>query len=283
MVKQIEIKDLNYSYDGEKNVLKNLSLEVTKGEFIGIIGRSGSGKSTLLKFFNGILRDSKSSVKILDREINLKTKGLKELRKKVGVVFQFPDEQLFEDRIKEDIVFSLKIHGYSESEIEIELEKIKEIFSLSEEMLEKSANELSGGEKRRASIGGIVIYSPEVLVLDEPTIGLDSESKQKLMDILKKLNEAGKTIIVVSHDLDNLWEKIDRVVYLEEGIKTYDGERIGFLNYLKENKKSNRTVPNYVQLIEENFSEGVLSKKEGLEFLKTQFEIWKSERWRDER
>ncbi|MGL6121207.1 MAG: ATP-binding cassette domain-containing protein, partial [Fusobacteriaceae bacterium] len=129
MAKQIEIKNLTYSYDGEMNVLKNLSLEVIQGEFIGIIGKSGSGKSTLLKFFNGILRDNKNSVKILDKEINLKTKGLKELRRKIGVVFQFPDEQLFEENIKEDIIFALKIHGFSENQIIEELETIKELFS----------------------------------------------------------------------------------------------------------------------------------------------------------
>ncbi|MGL5051578.1 MAG: energy-coupling factor ABC transporter ATP-binding protein [Fusobacteriaceae bacterium] len=278
MAKQIEIKNLTYSYDGEMNILKNLSLEVVQGEFIGIIGKSGSGKSTLLKFFNGILRDNKNSVKILDKEINLKTKGLKELRRKIGVVFQFPDEQLFEENIKEDIIFALKIHGFSEKQIIEELETIKELFSLTENMLEKSAIELSGGEKRRASIAGVVIYSPEILVLDEPTIGLDSQSKKKLMEILKKLNETGKTIIVVSHDLDNLWENIKRVVYLEDGIKAYDGEKKGFLNYSKESKNVNKMLPNYIQIVENNFSKGILTKKEGLEFIKEQFERWQNER-----
>ncbi|MGL4534085.1 MAG: energy-coupling factor ABC transporter ATP-binding protein [Fusobacteriaceae bacterium] len=278
MAKQIEIKNLTYSYDGEMNVLKNLSLEVIQGEFIGIIGKSGSGKSTLLKFFNGILRDNKNSVKILDKEINLKTKGLKELRRKIGVVFQFPDEQLFEENIKEDIIFALKIHGFSENQIIEELETIKELFSLTESMLEKSAIELSGGEKRRASIAGVVIYSPEILVLDEPTIGLDSQSKKKLMEILKKLNETGKTIIVVSHDLDNLWENIKRVVYLEDGIKAYDGEKKGFLDYSQESKNVNKILPNYIQIVEKNFSKGISTKKEGLEFIKEQFERWQNER-----
>lgn len=278
MVKQIEIKDLTYSYDGEKNVLQNISLEIFKGEFIGIIGRSGSGKSTLLKFFNGILRDNKGSVKILGKEIKIKTKGLKELRKKIGVVFQFPDEQLFEENIKEDIIFPLKIYGTPEKKIEMELKKIGEIFALSKEMLEKNANELSGGEKRRASIGGVVIYSPEILVLDEPTIGLDSESKKNLMEILKNLNKMGKTVVVVSHDLDNLWENIDRVVYLEKGKKAFDGKKETFLKYLRETKSDNRIVPNYIQIVERNFNKEVLTKKAALEFIKLEFERWRDER-----
>ncbi|MGL6120146.1 MAG: AAA family ATPase, partial [Fusobacteriaceae bacterium] len=137
---------------------------------------------------------------------------------------------------------------------------------------------LSGGEKRRASIAGVVIYSPEILVLDEPTIGLDSQSKKKLMEILKKLNETGKTIIVVSHDLDNLWENIKRVVYLEDGIKAYDGEKKGFLDYSQESKNVNKILPNYIQIVEKNFSKGISTKKEGLEFIKEQFERWQNER-----
>lgn len=268
MSREIEIKGLEFSYDGKKNILKNIDLEVRKGEFLGIVGRSGSGKSTLLKFLNGILRSDCGDVEILGRKFDTKSKNLKELRKKVGIVFQFSDDQFFEDTIREDIYFAPKVFGMNEKEIEKNFQEVKEIFNLTDEMLSKNFMHLSGGEKRRAAIAGILIYSPEILVLDEPTIGLDSMSKKNLLESLDRLNRSGKTIIVVSHDLDTIWEHIGRVILLKEGQKKFDGDKRQFLDYSFELERDEIILPHYIQKIYEKFGKKIVSKNEILEFLK---------------
>lgn len=277
MAREIEINELIFSYDQKKDILKNIDFQVKNGEVIGIIGRSGSGKSTLLKFLNGILKSDKGRVEILGKKIDTKTKKLKELRRKVGIVFQFADDQFFKDNLKEDIIFAPEIFGMDEKEIQEKFEEVTELFGITEEMLKKNFAQLSGGEKRRAAIAGILIYSPEILILDEPTIGLDSENKKKLMESLDKLKKTGKTIIIVSHDLDNIWEHIDRIVLLKDGEKKFDGSKREYLDYSFARDTAQRILPHYIEMTYEKFGEKFISKEEIFKFLKKEFEGWKVE------
>lgn len=271
MDREIKIRDLSFSYNGKDEILKNINLDICSGEFIGIVGRSGSGKSTLLKFLNGLLRSDKGDIEILGRKIRKDSKNLKEIRKNIGIVFQFSEDQFFENNILEDIMFAPKIFGMEKNEVERELENIKKILHLNQDILEKNIFQLSGGEKRRAAIGGIVVYSPKIIILDEPTIGLDSENKRSLMESLKKLNREGKTIIIVSHDLDNMWDYVERVIYLNRGKIDFDGEKNNFLQHSQNMERNYKIIPKYIEVLEKNFSEIASCKKEALETMKNRY------------
>ncbi|MGL4392895.1 MAG: energy-coupling factor ABC transporter ATP-binding protein [Fusobacteriaceae bacterium] len=275
MAKQIEIKNLYFSYNSDKIALDNISLEVEQGDFIGVIGKSGSGKSTLLRHLNGILKSDKGEIKILGQILNTKSKNLKSLRKKVGVVFQFPDEQLFAETVREDILFAPKNFEIEENIINSELKKIQSIFKITNEMLEENPTELSGGEKRRVAIASVAIYSPEILILDEPTIGLDFENRERLLHSLKKLNENGVTIIVVSHDLDAIWEYTKRIIYMDKGKIMFDGNKKDFINFETESK----FVPTYIEFMQKNnfCSEcAIFSKDEAMKIILSEFVRWKN-------
>lgn len=270
----IRTKNLTFSYDGEKNALENINLEIRKGDFLGVIGNTGSGKSTLLKHMNAIILPQKGEMNILGRKIDGRSKKLKEIRKGVGVVFQFPENQLFAETIKEDINFGPKNFGFSQEEIDSNLDEIKEILGINEEMLEKSAMELSGGEKRRAAIASIMVSKPDVLVLDEPTIGLDYQNRQKLLNRLEKLNKIGITVIIVSHDLHSVWPFLQRIAILEKGKKVFDGDKV---NLLKKRKEFNTFfLPDYIEKLEEldilsGNEERALSKESCLELILEKF------------
>ncbi|MGL4402899.1 MAG: energy-coupling factor ABC transporter ATP-binding protein [Fusobacteriaceae bacterium] len=278
MDREIKIRELNFSYNGKDEILKNINFDIFSGEFIGIVGRSGSGKSTLLKFLNGLLKSDVGNIEILGRKIQKDSKNMKDIRKNIGIVFQFSEDQFFENSILEDIMFAPKIFQMEKSIIGIELENIKKILHLNQEILEKNFSELSGGEKRRAAIGGIVIYSPKIIILDEPTIGLDSENKRSLMESLKKLNQEGKTIIIISHDLDNMWDHVERIVYLNRGKIDFDGEKNNFLKYFQNMKMEHKIVPKYIEILEKNFFEIASSKKEAIEIMKNRYRGDKSEK-----
>lgn len=248
-VLEIKIDKLTYSYNNSQNALENIDLEIRKGEFLGIIGSTGSGKSTLLKHFNAILRSSNGIVNILDRCINDKSKNLKEIRKAVGVVFQFPEEQLFSETVREDILFGPRNFSLGKEETDNSLEKLKKIFNLDDEILNKNSTELSGGEQRRVSIASVMVSNPSILVLDEPTIGLDYKNRCSLLNLLKEINDRGTTVILVSHDLHSVWHLLKRVVILEKGKKIFDGDRLSLLK----NRKNLDTyfLPDYVEKLEE--------------------------------
>ncbi|MGL6063644.1 MAG: energy-coupling factor ABC transporter ATP-binding protein [Fusobacteriaceae bacterium] len=254
MVTQINIEKLFFSYENKTSefILKNINLNVKKGEFLAIIGKSGSGKSTLLKHLNGILKSDIGKVEILDTVINSKSKNLNSLRAKVGVVFQFSDEQLFSETVKDELLFAPSKFNMPLLEQEKALKKIQNIFNISDSMLKKNSLELSGGEKKKISIAGMAIYSPNILVLDEPTIGLDAQSKDALLKCLKVLNDLGTTIIIVSHDLNSIWECVNRVVFMNNGEINFDGNKLEFLNFSKDIDKKMKFLPNYIEILEKN-------------------------------
>lgn len=280
MTNEISIKNLSYEYKSGEKVLNEIDLEVSKGDFIGVIGHTGSGKSTLLKHLNGILRKTSGSVEILGNRIDKESKRLNNIRKRIGVIFQFPEEQLFSETSREDIYFAPRNFKISEEDIAKNLKELIPSLKLTEEILEKPFFELSGGEKRKVSIASIMVSKPEILVLDEPTIGLDYESKEELLKLLKEINDKGTTIIVVTHDLSTMWEYLDRVVLLEGGKKIFDDKKIELLKKKKYFKGKKIFFPEFIEYLDtygllKGNEDRVINKEKALEIIEENLEVIK--------
>ncbi len=216
----IKIENIYYTYMGggpfEKNALHDVNIEIDDGEFIGIIGHTGSGKSTLIQHLNGILKPTKGQVVI--NGIDTKQKNLKELRRQVGIVFQYPEHQLFEETVKKDISFGLLKLGLSQNEIDERVVAAIQSVGLDEAVLDKSPFELSGGQKRRVAIAGVVAMTPQILVLDEPTAGLDPKGRDEIFGYITKLHkDSNMTIILVSHSMEDIARLTERVIVMNEG------------------------------------------------------------------
>ena len=199
--------------------LKNVNLKIEKGSFTAIIGQTGSGKSTLIQHINALLLPTSGEIKIDDYIIsqNNKPQNLKNLRKKSGLVFQFPEYQLFEETIERDIMFGPMNFGIDENSAKEIAKKSLEMVGLDETYLEKSPFDLSGGQKRRVAIAGILAMDPDILVLDEPTAGLDPSGIKEMMNLFKKIHEMGKTVVLVTHDMNHVLEYCDNVVVMNDG------------------------------------------------------------------
>ncbi len=200
--------------------LDGIDLEIDEGSITAIIGETGSGKSTLVQHLNALLLPSKGSLTVVDRTItaNEKPKHLKQLRKRVGLVFQFPEYQLFEETIAQDIAFGPKNFGMNEEDALAKAREMISLVGLDESYLERSPFELSGGQKRRVAIAGILAMDPDVLVLDEPAAGLDPQGAKDMMRLFVKLNrEYHKTILLVTHDMEHVLQYCDEVVVMEKG------------------------------------------------------------------
>lgn len=196
-----------------------MNLKIEKGSFTAIIGQTGSGKSTLIQHINALLLPTSGEIKIDDYIIsqNNKPQNLKSLRKKSGLVFQFPEYQLFEETIERDIMFGPMNFGIDENSAKEIAKKSLEMVGLDETYLEKSPFDLSGGQKRRVAIAGILAMDPDILVLDEPTAGLDPSGIKEMMDLFKKIHEMGKTVVLVTHDMNHVLEYCDNVVVMNDG------------------------------------------------------------------
>jgi len=225
---RIEAKGLNYVYSEKSkalavHALKDITLTVEEGEFFGIIGHTGSGKSTFIQHLNGLIKigKDKGSLNIGEFDLTDKKCDFKGLRAKVGMVFQYPEYQLFAETVKEDVAFALKnfYPDLKQQEIEDRVRAAIETVGLNyERVKDKSPFELSGGQKRRVAIAGVIVARPEVLVLDEPVAGLDPKGKQDFIDLLHYLHgRVVKTIIIVSHDMDTVAEHCDRVAVFAQG------------------------------------------------------------------
>lgn len=219
----ITFKDVEYIYSQDTpfayHALKGVNLDIPKGSFTALIGHTGSGKSTLIQHINALLIPTKGEVDIGDVHITSeeKPKVLKPLRKKAGLVFQFPEYQLFEETIERDITFGPRNFGMSEEEAkEVARQTLKRV-GLDESYLERSPFELSGGQKRRVAIAGILAMDPDILVLDEPTAGLDPQGAKEMLDLFKDFQNSGKTVVMVSHDMNQVLEYCDHVVVMNHG------------------------------------------------------------------
>ncbi|MEF9967363.1 MAG: energy-coupling factor transporter ATPase [Longicatena sp.] len=200
--------------------LVDVDLDITEGKMTAVIGSTGSGKTTLVQHLNALLLPTKGKITIFDRviEAGVQPKKLKSLRKEVGLVFQFPEYQLFEETILKDIIFGPKNFGVSEEEAIKKAREVLKLVDLDESYLDKSPLDLSGGQKRRVAIAGILAMDPKVLVLDEPTAGLDPQGSIQMMNLFKRLNkEFGKTILIVTHDMEHVLNYCDDVVVVRDG------------------------------------------------------------------
>ena len=219
----ITCKNLSYIY-GENTpfeyyALKNVNLDIQEGSFTAIIGQTGSGKSTFIQHINALLLPTDGQITIDKYTISSKEKPekLKQLRKKSGLVFQFPEYQLFEETIEKDIIFGPMNFGTSEEEAKEIAKKVIKMVGLDESYLQKSPFDLSGGQKRRIAIAGILAMDPDILVLDEPTAGLDPQGIREMMDLFKSVHQLGKTVILVTHDMNHVLEYCNEVIVMNEG------------------------------------------------------------------
>lgn len=229
----IQFEHVSHTYSTgtpyEYKALYDINLDIEEGKITAIIGMTGSGKSTLVQHLNALLLPEKGTIRILDRTITAgeKPKNLKSLRGDVGLVFQFPEYQLFEETVIKDVAFGPKNFGASEEEAIKKAKHALSMVGLPAETYEKSPLELSGGQKRRAAIAGILAMDPKILVLDEPTAGLDPLGTVSMMSLFSKLNrEMGKTVLIVTHDMEQVFKYCDNVVVVENGkIRTHTSVR----------------------------------------------------------
>ena len=261
---QIEIKDIKFTYNKNKldafEALKGISFNIEKGDFIALVGKTGSGKSTLVQCLNAlslptegyirveefyVLQDKKTKKEIFagltKDEIKLNKKQYL-LRKKVGMVFQFPEYQLFEDTVLKDVMFGPKNFKVDAKEAEEKAKEALQKVGLNETYYERSPFELSGGEKRRVAIAGILASDPDILVLDEPTAGLDPRGKSEIMNLVKDISKQGKTVILVTHDMDVVLDYVSKVIVLNDGKLVKETTPYELFNNL-ENKEYSLEIP----------------------------------------
>lgn len=246
----ITFKSLSYIYDEgmpyAHHALKDINLNIEEGKITAIIGKTGSGKSTLVEHLNALLVPSSGSLEIEDTIIlpGKKNKGLKALRKKVGLVFQFSEYQLFEETILKDVAFGPKNYGASEQEAIAKAKLALKMVGIDEIYYETSPFDLSGGQKRRIAIAGILALEPKIIVLDEPTAGLDPKGSQEMIDLFVKLNKkAGITVILVTHDNEIVYNYADNTVLMADGEVKYSGNTLELFNDKEKVKKFNILEP----------------------------------------
>ena len=255
----ISLEKVSYIYEDNSDIKKpaliDIDLEIGEGEFIGIIGHTGSGKSTLIQHLNGLMEPTKGRVYFEGKNIHDDNYDIKSLRGKVGLCFQYPEHQLFETTILEDVCFGPMSFGASKEEaVKAAKEALKDV-GISEELFGKSPFELSGGQKRRVAIAGILAMKPEYFILDEPTAGLDPEGRVQLLELLKRLNqEQGITIILVSHSMEDIASYVDRMIVMNRGRLEFDGDKEEVFSHQEELEQMGLAVP-FFRLLANNLKE----------------------------
>lgn len=224
----IKVEQLTHIYGQgtafEQYALKDVSFEIPSGQFVGLIGHTGSGKSTLIQHLNGLIRPTSGIIRFHGTDIYSEGYSLKELRSKVGLVFQYPEHQLFEVDVFSDVCYGPRNLGLEEDEIKARATEALKLVGLEERYWEQSPFELSGGQKRRVAIAGVLAMGPEVLILDEPTAGLDPRGRDEILNQIEKLHkERGMTIILVSHSMEDIARYADRLMVMSHGEKVFDG------------------------------------------------------------
>ena len=244
----LRLENVNYVYSPEtayeKKALKDIYLDIYKGQFIGVIGHTGSGKSTLIQHLNGILKATSGSMYYKGENVYAEKYNLKELRNNVGLVFQYPEHQLFEVDVMTDVCFGPKNQGLAPEECKERALEALRLVGLSEKYYEVSPFDLSGGQKRRVAIAGVLAMKPRVLVLDEPTAGLDPKGRDEILDQIAYLQKEGNlTVILVSHSMEDIAKYVDRIVVMNRGTKMYDGRPKDVFAQYKELEKVGLAAP----------------------------------------
>lgn len=228
----------------EKQALKDVSLEIPQGQFVGIIGHTGSGKSTLIQHLNGLTRATAGRILYEGRNIYDEGYDMRWLRSQVGLVFQYPEHQLFEVDVLSDVCFGPKNQGLSQEECEARAKEALDLVGFPEKYYKQSPFELSGGQKRRVAIAGVLAMRPKVLVLDEPTAGLDPKGRDEILDQVERLHkETGMTVILVSHSMEDVARYVERIIVMNRGEKMLDGSPREVFRHYKELERVGLAAP----------------------------------------
>lgn len=252
----ITLSHVNYIYDEDTAMahaaLIDVSLEIPEGQFIGLIGHTGSGKSTLIQHLNGLAKPTSGYVLFNNEDINADGYNKKNLRSKVGLVFQYPEHQLFETDCFKDVCFGPKNLGLSQKEVELRAYEALKMVGFEDEFFYQSPFDLSGGQKRRVAIAGVIAMKPDVLILDEPTAGLDPKGREDILNLISRLHkEMGITIILVSHSMDDVADYVQRIIVMNKGRVAFDGEPKEVFSHYKELEEIGLAAPQVTYVMRE--------------------------------
>ena len=249
----LEIQNLSHVYSAdtpfERAALRDVSLSIQRGEFVGLIGHTGSGKSTLIQHFNGLLKPTSGRVLFDGEDIWKDVKFTREIRFKVGLVFQYPEHQLFEETVYQDISFGPKNMGLSEEEIRARVERAAQFVGITDAELQKSPFDLSGGQKRRAAIAGVTAMEPDVLILDEPTAGLDPRGRESILQNIRDYQAAQHAaVVMVSHSMEEIASNVDRLLVMNHGQNVMNGTPAEVFSHAEELVEMGLAIPKMTQL-----------------------------------
>ncbi len=273
---ELTTRNLTYEYDSgtsyAKKAIDDINLVIRENEFIGLIGHTGSGKSTLIQHLNGLLRATKGEVYWNGKDIFSDGFDRREFRGHVGLVFQYPEYQLFETDVLKDVCFGPKNLGLSEEEATKLAKEALSLVGINESYYKKSPFDLSGGEKRRVAIAGVLAMRPEVLILDEPTAGLDPKGRDEILGSVSTIRkETGNTVILVSHSMDDIAEYVERVIVINNGRIEYDGDKREVFQHIDELESMGLSAPQMCYLMRDlkeagfNTGDGALTVEEAIE------------------
>lgn len=277
----IKVENLSYIYmkgtPFEKKAIDNINIDIDNGEFLGIIGHTGSGKSTLIQHMNGLLKPACGNIYI--DGVDISGRNTKELRNQVGIVFQYPEHQLFEETVFKDIAFGLERRGFDNSTIELKVKNAIQTVGLREDVLLKSPFELSGGQKRRVAIAGVLVLEPKILILDEPTAGLDPKGRDDVFELISNLHEKMNiTVILVSHSMEDIARLVKRVIVMNMGTVEMDGPPSEIFKQCERLEEIGLSVPqitylmkklkNYMPELNENIFTVAEAKAEIMKFIR---------------
>ena len=258
----IKVENLSCIYGAktpfEQHAVKDVSFEINKGDFVGLIGHTGSGKSTLVQMLNGLIKPTSGKVYVDDVDLWAKPKEIRKFRFKVGLVFQYPEYQLFEETVEKDIAFGPTNMGLSENEIKERVFRAAKFVGLNYELLKKSPFDLSGGEKRRAAIAGVIAMDPEVLILDEPTAGLDPVGRNVLLSQIQQYQKArNNTVILVSHSMEDVARVTNKVMVMNKGELAMFSDTKSVFSRADELSSMGLRVPQITKVVEALRSKGI--------------------------
>ena len=261
-MKAAELENVSYIYSKDTPFMKvavdNINISFDENMMTGLIGHTGSGKSTVAQMLNGLLRPSSGDIKIYGRKMWEDPKKIKEFRYITGLVFQYPEYQLFEETVYEDIAFGPKNMGLSEEEIDKRVRESIKFVGLEEDILEKSPFDISGGQKRRVAIAGVLAMKPDVLILDEPTAGLDPAGRDEILGLVSKMHrELGITILLVSHSMEDVAEYVDRIIVMNHGAVMFDALPKQVFAHYKELEAVGLAAPQVTYLVHELAERGL--------------------------
>lgn len=242
----------------EIQALDHVNLKIEDGEFIGIIGHTGSGKSTLIQHLNGLIRATEGNIYFNGQDIYEENYDLRDLRMQVGMVFQYPEHQLFEETVFKDVCFGPKNQGLPEKDITLRAYEALQSVGLPEKYFDVSPFELSGGQKRRAAIAGVVAMKPQVLILDEPTAGLDPKGRDEILDMVSEMHARyGITVILVSHSMEDVAKYVDRIIVMNHGQVRFDDTPREVFHHYKELEAIGLAAPQVTYLMHEMKEQGI--------------------------